>query len=335
MLASELFRKPAAARDRPIVALFGDDDFLRRRALQSILSSLFESGDPGLGLGRFEGPKADLAAVLDEVRTLPFLAPRRVVVVEDADPFVTAHRKELEAYAERPSPAGVLVLLLKSWPPNTRLAKLVEAKGLSVDCKTPREAELAGLVAQMVRAAGAEIAPDAAALLVELIGPEPGRFDSEIQKLLVAVAPATRIRRDDVARYVDGGRIESLWKLLDLATTGETAAALTALQRLIESGEAPVGLVAGAWKSLQKVHHAGELRRRHRPHREACAQAGIPPFAAEKTEAQHGHLGWGRVDELPELFLRLDLDLKGSSALDARTLLERLVVRLGAPRRDA
>ena len=52
------------------------------------------------------GDQASLADVLDEVRTLPFLARCRVVIVEGADPFVTAHRKELEAYAEKPSTLG-------------------------------------------------------------------------------------------------------------------------------------------------------------------------------------------------------------------------------------
>lgn len=334
MNAAELLKKPEAARDRGLFALFGDDEYLRRRCLEAIVQAVFEGKDSGLGLSRFDGPKTELAEVLDELAMLPFLSPRRVVVVEEADAFVTAHRKELEHFAEQGASKGVLILLVKTWPSSTRLAKLFEKVGLSVDCKTPRESEMAGLAGQLAKAVGADLEHQAAQLLVELVGPEPGRLASEVEKLAVAVAPSTRIKREDVARYVDGGRIESLWKLLDDATTGQLATALSALERLLESGEPPIKIVAGASVSLLKTYHAGDLRRRGRPLRQAALDAGVPPFAVEKTGAQHGHLGPRRVDALPATLLALDLDLKGSSTLSPSALLERLIVRLARPRVD-
>jgi DNA polymerase-3 subunit delta len=142
MHAFEMIGPRGAGAIRPIYALSGDDSFLRREATHAIVRAAMDSGeakgDAGadddedeLGVSRVAGPQAELARVLDEVRTLPFLAPRRVVIVEDADTFVTANRKELEAFAAQPSPTGVLVLSVKSWPSNTKLAKLVEQHGAS------------------------------------------------------------------------------------------------------------------------------------------------------------------------------------------------------------
>ncbi len=44
------------------------------------------------------GDKPALADVLDELFTLPFFSRRRLVIVEEADTFVTKYRKDLEAY---------------------------------------------------------------------------------------------------------------------------------------------------------------------------------------------------------------------------------------------
>ena len=52
------------------------------------------------------------------------------------------------------------------------------------------------------------------------------------------------------------------------------------------------------------------------------------------TRQQHAHLGPTRVDRLPALLLQTDLDLKGSSTLPPRAVLERLVVELAIPRED-
>ncbi len=335
MHAFEFIRPGSKAAARPIYAVSGDDAYLRDEALRAIVRLAVGTSGDDMAVTRFSGDHASLADVLDEVRTLPFLAKCRIAVVEGADPFVTAHRKELEAYAEKPSTAGVLVLSVKSWPGNTKLAKLVDKVGLAVECKTPDERELPPWLVGMARARlETKLDDDAAKLLVELVGPEVGLLASEVEKLSVYVGERNRIGRDDVARMVGAGRVETIWRTIEAATTGQGAEALADLDRLLGSGEPPIKLLAGMTFSLQKVHHAGQLRRHRVELRDACQRAGIFAGAVEKTRQQHAHLGPSRVDALPGWLLQADLDLKGDSVLPPRVVLERLMVRLADKRRD-
>ncbi|RUL83771.1 DNA polymerase III subunit delta [Tautonia sociabilis] len=335
MHAFELMGPKGAGEVRPVYAIFGDDAYLRREATRAIVRAAMDGGEEELGVSRFPGAQAELAAVLDEVRTLPFLAPRRVAIVEDADPFVTAHRKELEAFAARPSPTGVLVLSVKSWPSNTKLAKLVEQHGVSVECKAPRESELAGWLSRLASTRwGLGFPADAARLLIELVGPEPGLLAAEVDKLASFVGEGKGIARDDVAKMVGAGRVLEVWDMIDRASSGDAPGALGVLDRLLASGEAPQRLLAALAISLRKVHHAGALRRARRDLADACKRAGVWPRDIEKVGRQHAHLGPERVDRLPALLLETDLALKGSSTLDERSVLERLVVDLARPRRD-
>ena len=319
---------------RTFVAVFGDDAYLRRESIEAIIRGASAgSGDDPPDVTRFAGDSASLADVLDELRTVPFFGGGRLVVVDEADTFVTAHREELEAYAEHPSPTSVLILSVKQWRSNTRLAKIVEKMGLSVECKAPSERELPGrLVSWAKTRLGATLDGESARLLLDLVGPEMGLLASELEKLAVAVGASKRIGRIDVARLVGAGRIETIWKAIEAATTGQAATALEDIDRLIASGEHPVGLLAALSASLRKVHHAGRLRMARLELQEACRTAGIPPFAVEKTRAQHAHLGPRRVDDLPDMLLRADLDLKGGSALPPRFVLEKLFVELARPR---
>ena len=335
MHAIEYLRNPSKVSPKPVYAVFGDDPFLRREALESIAGQVLQGEDKDLSILRFDGALANLADVLDEARTLPFFSKRKVVIVEGADPFVTAHRKELEAYVEHPATAGTLVLLVKTWPATTKLAKLVEKAGLAVDCKCPAERELVAWLTHRAKAReGVALEDDAARLLLELVGPEIGLLVSEVAKLAVYVGDRAPIRRADVATMVGAGRIESIWKVLDAATTGNGVLALEHLDRLVASGEHPVGLLAAMSFSLLKLHHAGQLRRARRQLDEACREAGIAPFAVKQTQLQHAHLGPTRVDRLPAMLLQADLDVKGSSMLAPRVVLERLVVQLARPRED-
>ena len=152
---------------------------------------------------RFAGAQASLADVLDELFTLPFFSRRRLVVVEEADTFVTKYRKDLEAYVETPSSSAALLLQVKQWTSTTNLAKLVDKLGLAIECNALPEKQAAKVVSwltQYARIAMRRRARPAAAanLLVELVGLEIGNPD-------VRGREAGRLRRR-IETHRAGGR---------------------------------------------------------------------------------------------------------------------------------
>jgi DNA polymerase-3 subunit delta len=333
MRAFEWLRDTSVHPLKAVYVIFGDDVYLRREAARGIIGlALGEQADE-MAVSRFEGKTSSLADVLDELRTLSFFARRRVVVVEEADPFVTKYRAELETYVQSPAKSGVLVLLVKSFPSNTRLAKLVAAGGLTLDCGNPGEKDLVPWLIHLAATKhGAELDSGAARLLVELVGAEVGILAAEVEKLSVYVASTGRIERDDVSRMVEAGRIETVWKVLEAATVGQAAAATRQLDELLAAGEPPVRMLAAMASSLIKLHHAGRLRVARLSLEEACRTAGV--FSPGQARRQHAHLGPGRVDRLPDMLLKADLDLKGNSVLDPRVILEQFLIALALPRAD-
>lgn len=338
MHALDLLSESGRPAARPVYAVYGSDHYLVRESIAAVVRAVFPGTDEDAAVTRYAGSQVTLADVRDELFTLPFFSKHRLVVVEEADTFVTKYRKGLEAYVDKPSTTGTLLLQVKQWTASTNLAKRVEKVGLAVDCNALPEKQAAKVVSWLTRYArtrsDAQLEPSAANLLVELVGLEIGILTAEVEKLAVYVGQAKRIERADVARMVGAGRVETVWKALDAATTGQARSALELLDNLLAAGEAPVMLLAAMSASLLKVHHAGRLRRARLALDEACRVAGIPPFAVTRTGEQHAHLGPTRVDQLPEILLRADLDLKGGSSAEPRVVLERLVAGLSRPRTD-
>src|SRR5947209_3967370 len=112
MRALEWFRDSTKHPVAQVYVVHGDDLYLKREAISAIVRVVLGEEADEFALRRFEGNAAGLADVMDELRTLPFFARRRLVVVDDADPFVTRTRKELEAYVKSPTTGGVLVLVV-------------------------------------------------------------------------------------------------------------------------------------------------------------------------------------------------------------------------------
>jgi DNA polymerase-3 subunit delta len=333
MRAFEWLRDTSLQPLKAVYVIFGDDVYLRREAVHGITGLALGEQAEEMAVSRFEGKTSSLADVLDELRTLSFFARRRVVVVEEADPFVTKYRAELETYVQSPAAGGVLVLMVKSFPSNTRLAKLVDAGGLALDCGNPGEKDLVPWLIQLAATKhGVELNAAAARLLVELVGAEVGILAAEIEKLSVYVASTGRIEQEHVSRMVEAGRIETVWKVLDAATVGKGAEATRHLDELLAAGEPPVRMLAAMASSLIKLHHAGRLRVARLSLEEACRMAGV--FSPSQARRQHAHLGPARVDRLPDMLLKADLDLKGNSILDPRVILEQFLIALALPRSD-
>ncbi len=335
MHALELLKKPGSLPVKPVYAVFGDDPFLRREALLAIEKAVLPDEDRELSIVRFAGDRATLADVVDELRTLPFFSKRRLVIVDGADPFVTAHRKDLEDYVQHPPSSGFLILSVKTWTASTNLAKLVEQVGISLDCKAPQEKSLVAWLVQFAKSRHhTQLDTEAAKLLLELVGPEVGLLASELEKLSVYVGERAMIETDDVVLMVGAGRIGTIWKALDAATSGRPQVALELLDKLLAAGEQPVMMVAAMASSLLKTHHAGYLRRTKLSLAEACEQAGAQSWQISSIGQQHTHLGPTRVDQLPALLSHADLDIKGSSSLTPRAILEKLFITLAQPRKD-
>lgn len=320
--------RASRAKPRAVYVLTGDEDFLKRQVLAALRTLVLGPDDDSFGYSTHSGDSATLAAVRDELDTLPFLGSRRLVVVDSADPFVTRYRAALEAYVPQPSSAGVLVLDVKSWPATTRLAKLIDSDATIV-CKAPAAYRLPEWCARWCASRhGKELPGPAAKLLVDLIGSDMGTLDQELAKLAVYAGTAARITADDVDRLVGNSKTETTWKIFDAIGAGRPAEALAILGRLFDQGEDALRILGAFSMQLRRLAQAARLVQQGMPPTRALDEVGVPPFAQRGCQEQLQRLGPERTGRLFDWLLEVDLGIKGASQLPPRTLLERLIVRL-------
>jgi DNA polymerase III subunit delta len=331
--------QPEKHGPRPICVVFGDEPFLRRQAVLGLRAAVLDGSEAEFSFSAFEGREVELRDVLQELRTVAmFGAGKRLVLVEEADEFVTRYRGELEDYAAAPSATGVLVLEVKSFPATTRLYKVLATDGLLVDCSTPAGVQLTRWLCAWAKQAHQVQLPQAAAEeLLEMVGPELGLLDQEIAKLALMTDKDRKITVEMVGRSVGGWRAKTTWDMLDAALDGKTPEALLQLDRLLASGEQPVGILGQISASLRRLAAAtrlvvqAEAAGRRIVLRQALEQAGIKPFVLQKSEQQLRKLTRIRGLQLYQWLLEADLGLKGASPAPPRLILERLIVRMSAP----
>ncbi|MEX2114002.1 MAG: DNA polymerase III subunit delta [Pirellulales bacterium] len=324
-----------------VCAIFGDESFLKRQVLAQIKAQVLAGEDADFSVTVFDGREVAMRDVLDALATRAlFGGGRHLVVVDEADEFVSQNRAALEDYVARSKSDSVLVLDVKQWASTTRLAKALADGGLQVECKFPPPARLAKwLIAWSKSHHHAVLDPAAAELLVESVEADMGLIDQELAKLAASAGPGGTILPELVSQSVVGWRTQTAWAMLDAALAGQSRGALVQLDHLLLSGYVPIALLAHIGASLRRFAAAtrlieqAEQARRRITLRSALADAGVKPFVLARAEEQLRRLGRPRARQLYGWLLEADLALKGSSSSPARArlLLERLIVRLSAP----
>ena len=213
----------------PNSALFGDEPFLKRLALQRAVSQLTE--DDENPYATLQGDSVEWRDVMDELATRSLFGTHgpRLVVVRDADNFVSRYRSQLEKRASGEKPSGILILDVTTWPSNTRLYKMLDKEGFQVECQPPQKA--AGkrkvldenrlrkwLVSWAKDQHAIRVTPEAADLLLELVGTELGLLDQDLAKLALFTEPKGEVTPEMVRDIVGGWRAKTIWDLVDLAT---------------------------------------------------------------------------------------------------------------------
>jgi DNA polymerase-3 subunit delta len=321
-----------------LCAVYGDDAFLKFEVLTALRRNTLGEGD--FALTTFTGREVQLRDVLDALSSRSLFGDGdRLVIIEEADSFVSEYRAALEDFVAN-RPQGLLVLDVKTWPSNTRLAKaLVTRGGIAIHCQSPNAAQLKRWLAQRAKTEH-NVRIDSAAVdaLLELLPPEMGILAQEIAKLALLVGDNRTIDVKLVQENVGGWRTRATWDMVDAAADGHTSEALAQLDRLIASGEKPHGLLPQMASSLRRFATALDLMEaaaqegRRLPPREALAQAGVLPFKLTDAERQFRQLGRRRAGMMTQWLLAADLAVKSYNSSDdrARIEIERLIVRLGA-----
>jgi DNA polymerase III subunit delta len=315
---------------KSIYVISGNDAGLVGQRCQELIDELLDPDQRALALFSVDGKEATAAQVLDEIRTLPLLTQRKVVVVRDAGGFVSANREILEGYFDAPCPSGVLVLTVETWQSNTKLAKKLAAAGELISVAAPKPWEMpAALVDIAAKRHAKKLAQDAADLLVQLIGDDWAQVCNELDKLALFVDQEKVISADHVEQLAGHNRVFGAFDVIDGLTSGDLGQAIQRLRAMFDQDKTAEYTVVGAF--------AFHVRRLFQA--KAMLSKGANPAAVAKElhlfwkvkdsfMAQVQRLSLEQIASLLSTLAEIDYQAKTGQA-KAEVAIERLVLTMG------
>ena len=235
----------------PIHLLWGDDAAARDRAIDALIGKVVDPSWSSLNLSRLDGADAGQALqALEEARTPPFATGERLVLLQRS-PFCNGCPSELadrfEAALELIPDSSHLVLVNPAKPDGRlRTTKTLQKRiksGLDHEQSFPLPAAWDGngqrqLVQRTAEALGLKVEPDAIDALVEAIGTDSARLESELRKLSLRDTSISAARVQELV----GGRSTNALAVGDALLEGNPGEAIARWDALIEAGEARIAV---------------------------------------------------------------------------------------------
>ena len=244
---------PRHHQPMPIHLLWGDDAAARDRAIEALIGQVVDPSWSSLNLSRLDGADAGQALqALEEARTPPFATGERMVLLQRS-PFCNGCPSELadrfEAALELIPDTSHLVLVNPAKPDGRlRTTKTLQKRiksGLDQEQSFPLPAAWDGngqrqLVQRTAEALGLQVDPDAIDALVEAIGTDSARLESELRKLSLRGTTISAARVQELV----GGRSTNALAVGDALLEGNPGEAIARWDALIEAGEPALRIVA-------------------------------------------------------------------------------------------
>jgi len=325
---------------------YGEDDFAVKDFVARIKREYggAESGDSNTV--RLEGSKTTPREIIAASHTIPFLAPKRLVIIEGLfSRFEKQSRggrgkskaqamKDWETLPDqlRAMPESTILVLIdgkldKANPLLQTLSPIASVKEcVPMSVKGP---ELGAWVRSRAKASGCDISPRAQRLLIDLIGNDLWILSNEIEKLCLYTG-GKRIEESDINLLVSYVKEANIFTMVDAIVERRLAVASRLAHQLLDDGASPTYLMHMVTRQFRFLIQMKELMTQNVPAGAIGKRIGLSSgFALEKTTEQAHLYSMDRLREAYRKLLDADVSVK-TGALNPVLALDLLITELCA-----
>jgi len=338
------------------VLVQGADPGLRDREVQRIVDELLDGDDRSFALddhtlaarrraGATDEPDDDapaaegsvelpaFAAITTALSSPPFMSTNRVVVVREIGALTAEQAQWLASWIADPLDGVHLVLVAGGGRIASSLDKVVKANAQVVG---PASEQTGKVLEQQLKDAHLKLTPDAVVRVAEHLGDDAGRVPELVEMWHSTYGDNADLALDDVEQYLGELGTAGRFDLTNMLARGDVAGALETLHRLLSATSAaqpkplhPMQIMASLsyhYQRLLRLDDPAIVTKEHAAAALNMKSAGGARFPLDASR----RLGSDGLREAVTLLAQAELDLRGASGLDERTVMEVLVARLAA-----
>ncbi len=267
-----------------IYLLYGEERFLKKRYKNRLIEGMRGEGDT-INYNYFEGDKLNYREMIDLAETIPFFAERRLIVVENSGFFKNA-TVELAEYLKGMPDTTHILFVEEEVDKRGKMYKSVQATGRIVEFKIQDSRTLCLWIGGRFKEENLQIKEKTAQYLVEKVGDDMFRLQSEIEKLIAYTWGRSEVTKEDIEAVCITQITSHIFGMVDAVADRRQKEALNFYYELLALKEPPMRILFMLTRHFRILYQVKSLDGMGLGNAEIGKKCGVPPFAVKKYQAQ-------------------------------------------------
>lgn len=275
--------------------LYGEEAYLRKQ-YRDKLKNAMAAPDDTMNYRYFEGKGLHIGEVIDLAETMPFLAERRVIVIENSGLFKSGG-EQLAAYLEEPAPTVHFVFVEAEVDKRSKMFKLVKEKGTAVEFAVQDAETLKKWTAVMLKKENKKITGHTLDFFLEKTGYDMANIRNELEKLICYTQDREIVTDGDVEAVCSGQVNGRIFDMIGAIADRQQKKALDLYYDLVALKEPPMRILFLIARQFNLLLQVKELKQNGYDSRTVSEKTGLRSFLIGKYAAQAARF---RKEELRE-----------------------------------
>jgi len=314
----------------PVYWLFGEETYLRDKALQDLLDGLVPPRERDWALTSLYGADVQFESLVQSVTSQPLGASLSVVVILSFDEIKLQQDQLLQLLTLLPRDS-YLILSSQAVDKRTRFYKEVSKLGRVVEFSPVTDEDARKWAGTRLKEQGVSLEPAAFELLMERVRNDLQLAAREIDKLSCYCGrEGGTLDQRTVSLLLSGGsgsEEKTIFALVDAVGKKEKKQALTLLRQMLSFGEQPMGIFIMIARQYRLIMGVQRLSRLGYKPADMAKVLGCHPFVVNKVSNQSRLYSPQQLRGIMEMIMEGERKLKESYETQALNL-EMFLVRL-------
>jgi len=309
--------------------LRGDDNTRIKEVIAGFQAGLGDPSMADLNTTRHEGASLGFETLQADALTMPFLADRRLIIVENARDFLSRMAKEraqacLDLFGNLPETTALVMLVEdqqakrrgdRYWEHGKTYAWLTDwmrghnDQALLIDCALPDDEDMPSWILRKAKELGGGFRPDAARLLASYVGNNTMRARNEVEKLITYVGERQVVEEADVSLLTAQEQEGNIFTLTDALGERNSKVAMQQFMLLMDDNDL-LELTGMIHRQFRLLIQAREILDAGGKAQDIERELSVLGFVSRKLADQARRFSMRQLLEIYDRLLKIDVDMK-------------------------
>ena len=309
--------------------IYGEESYLIRQCKDRLKEKLLNGGSD-MNFTLYQGKDISVGEVIDQAETMPFLAERRVILLERTG-LCKSGGDELAEYIKDIPETTSIIMAEEEMDKRSKLYKAFDKYGKCLELCRMDDRGLAAWVAGRVKKNGMQMTGGAYELFRESVGEDMELMDKELDKLICYCMGRDAILEEDVKAICTRQITSEIFKLTDALVSGNRKAVMQRYYDMVEMQESPMYILTMLTRQFRLMLETKDLLQNDFDKSGVMSKMGMGPYQADIYIRQSRGFSREYLERAFKDCVETDYRIK-SGLVDMSMGVELLLVKYSSPK---